>query len=119
MTSTLPNDYSSKEAWGNAYKNIAARVGALPGVRQAAITDFLPLTDRTHYIPFSIPDREKQGTAPVAMLDRITPSYFKTLGIPILRGRNFDERDKGKRRAIIDAAVAGIALALLSSASMP
>ncbi|HET7308059.1 MAG TPA: ABC transporter permease [Gammaproteobacteria bacterium] len=100
-------DFSSDQALTNAYSEVVRRVDALPGVRSAAISELTPLTGAIHKQPIAIVGQKAlAGNPPVAMVDRVTPDYFKTLGIPILRGRRFDERDAGKRRAIVDAGVA-------------
>jgi len=37
------------------------------------------------------------GEAPGASFQRILPNYFQVMGIPMVRGREFDQRDDGKR----------------------
>ncbi|HET7306252.1 MAG TPA: ABC transporter permease [Gammaproteobacteria bacterium] len=102
-----PKDYSGDGAMGNFYNEVVRRVDALPGVWDAGITDFVPLGGASNFRAFFIPGREPPtGKPPAAISDLVSTGYFKTLGIPILRGRRFDERDAGKMHAIVDAAVA-------------
>jgi hypothetical protein len=71
------------------------RLSTLPGSTSAALTDRVPLTggqdagasgDRR---PADPPLSER----PQANRHLVSPRYFATLGIPILAGRDFDERD--------------------------
>jgi predicted permease len=102
-----PNDFSGTEAWSNTFKDVVKQVDTLPGVRQATISDMLPLTGYDYHMSFAIPGQVKPGEKPPAgMVDRITGGFFKTLGISVLQGRDFNDSDTGQARAIIDAAVA-------------
>ncbi len=90
-----------------AYKReLLRRVKAVPGVSAAAEASIVPLsgsgtdnrvwvegTDRDHGID--------------ANFSRVGPDYFKTLEIPLLAGRAFDDRDTpaGPRVAIVNQAV--------------
>jgi putative ABC transport system permease protein len=80
------------------FLQIVQRVEALPGVKSAAgITD-LPLGSKVEY-KFAtrfliegqpIPDG---GLRPLAQLRGVTPGYFSTIGIPLLRGRTLTQED--------------------------
>ena len=39
--------------------------------------------------------------APGASFQRALPNYFRVMGIPLIRGREFDQRDDGKREHVI------------------
>ena len=78
------------------YQQIVERLRALPGVEGMALTVSLPFSDMgVDSSPFSV-----QGAAPLpdgqqrhANAIPITPGYFRTMGIPLLRGRDFTEAD--------------------------
>ncbi len=79
----------------NFYAQLIERVRALPGVRSAA---YGPLPIRGYggeadiEVPGSqIPPNEK----PTTMFHPITSQFFATLGIPLLRGRDFNAQDSG------------------------
>lgn len=64
-----------------------------------------------HDVRFRIVGRPEPDPAnyPVADLTRISPQYFQTMGIPIIRGRSFTEQDRGEesvRVMIISQALA-------------
>ena len=67
---------------------------SLPGIESVSISDSLPLEggSRTYY---GRPDRNPPpvNQRPVAPNRTISPGYFHTLGVPLLAGRDFDERD--------------------------
>ena len=72
------------------------RIGALPGVKSAAVTNFLPLSGFWGTTPFLLAGEAppKEGQAPEADNRIITSGYLQTMGIPLLRGRGFEEGDR-------------------------
>ena len=77
------------------YENARRAVAALPGVRAAAIGGTLPLDGWDIGQSFEIvgdPPIDK-ASQPSAHYQIVGPEYFAVLGIPILRGRAFSERD--------------------------
>jgi predicted permease len=82
------------------YGAIEERVARLPGVRAAGFTQLLPLQNWGWEAEFSIQDRVQEGR-PTAGLRYVTPGYFRALGIPLLRGRTFTERDHADARTVV------------------
>jgi predicted permease len=85
------------------------RLRALHGVAAATLTDRMPLEASFSTRPF-VPDGETfdERRSPEADITEVDPEYFRTLGIPILRGRGFsthDDRDSA-RVAIVSEALA-------------
>ena len=80
----------------NAFnQQLLERVGGLPGVRAAAVSNSLP-PDRTEFSDdFTIEGRPAavNGSAPVADVVRVSPGYFRVLDIPLRSGRTFSEAD--------------------------
>ncbi len=74
------------------YAAIERRVAALPGVAAAGLTQFVPLQNWGWNAGFEIKGRTSQ-TRLTASLRYVTPGYFRTLGIRMLKGREFTERD--------------------------
>jgi len=67
------------------------RIRAIPGVESAALTHIVPLRDwggGSAWIDGAA--REPRPTR----LSRVGPSYFQTLQIPLVGGRDFDARDR-------------------------
>jgi predicted permease len=91
------------------YHQVLARIRGLPMVRSAAIATDIPLSgDR----PFSSMAFLVEGRPPLPMADRpqadsaiVSPDFFTTMGIPVLAGRIFDERDSNVPASAADVAV--------------
>jgi putative ABC transport system permease protein len=76
-------------------QQVAERVRTLPGVKSASWAADLPLTDNTDSLGFSIAGRPDPGpgTRREARFNVVGPGYLQALGIPLLRGRDFNDRD--------------------------
>jgi predicted permease len=75
--------------------NVLDQVQALPGVVSAAVTDWLPLSDDHNDSIVILEDHPApaNATPPDHPLAQVSPTYFATLGIPVLRGRTFTAPD--------------------------
>jgi putative ABC transport system permease protein len=82
------------------YGAIEQRVAALPGVVSAGLTQFVPLQNWGWSAGFEIKGRTSQ-TRLTASLRYVTPGYFRTLGIRMLKGRGFTERDDAKAPMVV------------------
>jgi putative ABC transport system permease protein len=86
--------YPTAEAQGRFFERTVARVRALPGVEHAAVAEYLPLQG----YEFALLETEDRRADPTgrqltAHAISVTPDYFATMGIPLLAGRSFNERD--------------------------
>ena len=84
---------------------VTTRLGALPGVRSASLAFCPPLTSRCMSSIVTRVDGQAfkigSGSVPIG-LHLVTPDHFRTLEIPILRGRSFTARDRaGSGRVVI------------------
>jgi predicted permease len=82
------------------YTNALGRLGQLPGVKSAAAVSTLPLDTRAD-MEFPVqPDGTKTGQQTAA--PRIISSgYFRTIGTPLIEGRDFNERDTKTSNAVV------------------
>jgi putative ABC transport system permease protein len=73
------------------------RVQAIPGVRSAGIVTALPITGGAD-TDFVIAGRPapRPGDEPSAHIRSASPGYFRTMGIPLLAGREFSEQDNAR-----------------------
>jgi putative ABC transport system permease protein len=86
------------------YRPMLERVRALPGVRSAAVISMLPVQSSGTSGSYAVEGRPPVPTPqmPMAEIRLASPGFFRSLGIPLLRGRDFDERDgDGKPSKII------------------
>ncbi len=75
---------------------VSQRLESLPGAESVGTINWLPLSGFWNSMPFTIAGRPlpKAGEEPEADDRIITPRYFQTLGIRLLRGRAFTEQDR-------------------------
>jgi putative ABC transport system permease protein len=87
--------YSKDEQLVQFYRQALGRAAALPGVEAAAAIMPLPLGSNDINISFMAEDRPDPGpgSRPVAGTRVITPDYLRVMGVPLLRGRAFNDRD--------------------------
>jgi putative ABC transport system permease protein len=99
LRTTLPRPkYDSPIARGEFYGRVLTGVRALPGVQSAAFTSGLPMVVTGLVTGVEIPGREARNYRSEAVSHRwVTPQYFRTMGIPILRGRDVEDGDSGDR----------------------
>ena len=102
--------YSQPDQVRSFYREVLRRVSALPGVTKVGASNGIPLSGSggsgtTTIDNPAFPD--DRGT-PEADQRIVTPGYFEAMGMTILSGRMFDERDSetGQPVAIIDETMA-------------
>jgi putative ABC transport system permease protein len=94
-----------------AFRNeFEGRVAALPGVQATGLTNSLPPIQNDLNDSFTIEGRPASDSInpPVATVLIVSPGYFKTLSIPVLRGRPFTDSDRAgsARVALINETLA-------------
>jgi predicted permease len=79
------------------------RLRALPGVQSAAATNFVPLGGQSDWASFNIVGRASLdwSQAPSAEGRWVSPNYFRTMGMPLIRGRDFTEQDQQNHANVI------------------
>lgn len=92
----LPTDnlYKSDREQAAFYRRVLDKVERIGGIQSAGLSDVLPLGQQNDREYFTIEKRVMPaGQELVADFRRISPAYLNTMGIPLLRGREFSERD--------------------------
>jgi putative ABC transport system permease protein len=75
------------------YRQVIDRISVLPGVKSVGATTSLPFSGTDLSAPFVISGRPPSNDRPMASFHSITPDYLSTMGIRLMRGRAFTERD--------------------------
>jgi putative ABC transport system permease protein len=95
--------YPDRERRAAFFDEIMRRVRELPGVRSAAVAGNLPLTyngDSMNISVEGVPD-PPPDQQPDVIFRAIGPGYFATMGIPIVRGRDFTDQDNGDSKDVV------------------
>jgi len=79
------------------YHRVLDEIRALPGVQSAAYTTGLPMVRTAGLWNVEIAGRDPRANKNLASLRFITPGYFDTLRVPLIRGRAFTDGDTGDR----------------------
>jgi putative ABC transport system permease protein len=84
-------DHARRSAF---YDDLIRRVEAVPGVKSAAVTNWIPLVKQGDSTSITIEGRPapEPGKELIVVTRVVSPDYFKTMGIQLSRGRAFDER---------------------------
>ncbi|AXC15107.1 protein of unknown function DUF214 [Acidisarcina polymorpha] len=98
-----PKRYKQDADSLNFYRQLLTKLQALPGVESTTAGFPLPLSGSNINISFDIEGRpHAPGDSPDAQVSIVEPSFFHTLGIPILKGRSFsDAEDQPKGRPVV------------------
>ena len=96
-----PRDYPTPEARARFYEQFLERLRTLPGVEAVANGTSIPTAVRSR-MPFTIDGAPWPGTeAPLVLFASVSDDYFRTLGIPIRKGRTFDAQDHAGTPAVV------------------
>ena len=97
--------YPEPAARAQFYDRLIDALASAPGVEAAAATSFLPAGGRGFglgrvFLVEGQPEPPASSDHP-AQWNVVTPDYFRTLGIPIVRGRAFTQRDTADSRPVM------------------
>ena len=88
----------------NFYQQITERARSIPGVEAVALTRLMPLGDSSNSNGPVLKEGETlaRGSAGRDITTNvISPDYFKAMQIPIMEGRDFDDRDREKTQRVV------------------
>jgi putative ABC transport system permease protein len=106
---TLPGGrYDTGDKVAAFHTDVLARVNGLPGVESAAVTRAIPLTQPSWSSDFMAAGRPAGEFGTEVLHREVSPEYFRTMGVPVLRGRAFtaDDREGAPNVVIINEALA-------------
>lgn len=89
------NGYNTPKARA-FYRRVTDEVGSIPGVRAVGLAGVRILEDNEWDSWVTIEGyTAKNGQYPTPYMNSISPGYFAALGVPVVAGRDFTERDTG------------------------
>jgi predicted permease len=104
MMSISPSTQGYSEPQGERfYEELLARVERIPGIQSASLATTVPPSDWSSRVSIfyegQVPPldyfRGHEFELGIRVdMNNVTPNYFRTMGIPILQGRDFAERDR-------------------------
>jgi predicted permease len=108
---SLPRfQYSTPQQWSTFSDDLLARIQAEPGMRDSAVAIPMPLADGFINLGFDIVGQPPLAAAESRTANYVAVSrdYFRVMGIPLLTGRLFDQRDlmSASRVSLISKAMA-------------
>jgi putative ABC transport system permease protein len=101
MRLSLPETHYDDRRREAFVEQLVAYCSDLPGVTAAAVTSTLPLTGEAEGWGIVAENSPRPDDWVTARVRGVTPGYFRTLGIPLLAGRDFDDRDRDTNRVAI------------------
>jgi predicted permease len=96
--------FRDTEKRASFYRQLLDRLQSVPGVQDAAATTTVPLNGESDWGRFEIEERPAQDWDHAPLMDgggSVSLNYFRTLGIRLLRGREFTETDAQNQNTII------------------
>lgn len=111
MKIALPDALYPKSDQRAAFlRELLQRLNSTPGIQMAAAADILPLSGETNWGGINIVGRPLLDSAHAPSVEgrAVSANYFRTLGIPLLRGREFTQGDVAavRRVAVINQVMA-------------
>ena len=96
FTVTLPDVAYDESSAIQFQVELRRRIARLPGVQNVGLINGNPLGRSHTTMGFEFVDQEAptEGGDPFVLVRRTGPGYFQTLGIPLLRGRDFRDDDR-------------------------
>ena len=103
MQVSLPSQRYTRDQMVAFGQQLRERLLALPGAQSVALASDLPLCGSTSAGPVEL---EGQTLAPAGdeirmYRHRVTPGFFSTLGIPLVKGRDFTDADHPKAPGVV------------------
>ena len=97
------NKYKEPIAQWNFHRQVVERLQEVPGVQSASLVRGLPFSGNGGTTTIVLPDREPppKGMEPEVMFNTAMPTYFETIGIPLLKGRLFGNQDQANTPAVV------------------
>ncbi len=92
------------------WNQVVDRLQAVPGVERVALTNALPMSGSISILSYNVAGKPElpPNQSPLSHFASVSPGFFATLGIPMVRGREFERGDavENPRVVVINEAMA-------------
>ncbi|CAA9216611.1 MAG: Acidobacterial duplicated orphan permease (function unknown) [uncultured Chthoniobacterales bacterium] len=98
-----PAAYPDDGARARFAERLVAELQTAPGVEAVSVSDGVPLGGANSRSPYARTEGNPPpvNQRPLGKNNSISPGFFKTFGVPLLAGRDFDERDTATRQPVV------------------
>jgi predicted permease len=87
----LANPKQARAAW----QDVLDHARRIPGVQSVATVDTVPMREGNNQLGYwTSPAVPPSNELPIALANSVSPDYLAVMGIPLLKGRFFDDRDR-------------------------
>jgi predicted permease len=93
--------YDSPEKISQFMQRALAAIRGVPGIRNAALIQAVPLSGNFGLVAYELDGQGPATVPPQALQNVATDGYFRTMGIPMIAGRDFDERDRADAPQVV------------------
>lgn len=97
------DDYPETQQKAAFFHQALDQLQIIPGVQSVGATTALPLSGSSNNFRFSVDGQVASASAekPQAQYRAISPDYFRTMGIPLIKGREFTDRDEANAPGVV------------------
>ncbi|MDQ3918701.1 MAG: ABC transporter permease [Acidobacteriota bacterium] len=102
QVSLPPSRYTEPRDVAGFYRQLLERIKVLPGVQTAAAVSQPPMAEERANASFEAEGRSFEAASAIADFSRVSPDYFRAIGLPLTQGRPFTETDgQGAPQAVV------------------
>jgi putative ABC transport system permease protein len=89
--------------WRSFHEEVLRRLEVLPGVQSVCLARTIPIGEWSGPLPVSLPGRSVARPEDLLQVENneITPRFFGTLRIPLIKGRDFTEQDDRRAPRVV------------------
>jgi putative ABC transport system permease protein len=97
------DDYPQAQQKAAFFQQALQQLETIPGVQSVGATTTLPLSGASMNFKFSVDGQVAKVSAEKipAQYRAISPDYFRTMGVPLLTGREFTDRDESNAPGVV------------------
>jgi predicted permease len=96
-----PTAFTTADRTRAAWQDLLERAQRVPGVEAVAMVDTVPMRQGNNQLGYATSAAVPQEQQPLALATCVTPQYLKVMGIPLRRGRFFNDQDRTTHEPVV------------------